>query len=148
MWKKNPKAMACIKENLKHTRLERKALTISSDVMTALYRLEGEKQFDYIFMDPPYNQGLERQVLDYLAGSDLLADQGVIIVEAAKETKFDYLDGHGILYTERKDVQDKQARVHRACGEEGNMLRAIYPGSFDPGSHSAIWISSQDLRNW
>ena len=99
---KNPKAMACIKENLKHTRLERKALTISSDVMTALYRLEGEKQFDYIFMDPPYNQGLERQVLDYLAGSDLLADQGVIIVEAAKETKFDYLDDMGFYILKEK----------------------------------------------
>lgn len=99
---KNPKAMACIKENLKHTRLERKALTISSDVMTALYRLEGEKQFDYIFMDPPYNQGLERQVLDYLAGSDLLADQGVIIVEAARDTKFDYLDDMGFYILKEK----------------------------------------------
>ena len=59
--------MACIKDNLKHTRLERRALTISSDVMTALYRLEGEKQFDHIFMDPPYNRELEKQVLTYLS---------------------------------------------------------------------------------
>ena len=26
---------------------------MTMDVMTALYKLEGEKQFDYIFMDPP-----------------------------------------------------------------------------------------------
>ena len=44
---KNPKAVACIRENLKYTKLENKALTISSDVLTALYRLEGEKKFDY-----------------------------------------------------------------------------------------------------
>ena len=99
---KNPKAMACIKDNLKHTHLEWKALTISSDVMTALYRLEGEKQFDYIFMDPPYNQELEKQVLTYLAESDLLAHQGVIIVEAAKDTSFDYLDELGFQIIKEK----------------------------------------------
>ena len=99
---KNPKAMACIKDNLKHTRLERRALTIAADVMTALYRLEGEKQFDYIFMDPPYNQGLEKQVLAYLAESDLLAHRGVIIVEASKETSFDYLDDLGFQVIKEK----------------------------------------------
>ena len=99
---KNPKAMACIKDNLKHTHLERKAPTISSDVMTALYRLEGEKQFDYIFMDPPYNQELEKQVLTYLAESDLLAHQGVIIVEAARDTSFDYLDELGFQIIKEK----------------------------------------------
>ena len=99
---KNPKAMACIKDNLKHTRLERRALTISSDVMTALYRLEGEKQFDYIFMDPPYNQGLEKQVLAYLAEPDLLAHRGVIIVEASKETSLDYLDDLGFQVIKEK----------------------------------------------
>lgn len=99
---KNPKAMDCIKDNLKHTRLERRALTISSDVMTALYRLEGEKQFDYIFMDPPYNRELEKQVLTYLSESDLLAHQGVIIVEASRETSFDYLDDLGFQIIKEK----------------------------------------------
>ena len=36
---KNPKAMACIRENLKFTRLESRAVTITRDVMDALYRL-------------------------------------------------------------------------------------------------------------
>lgn len=99
---KNPKAMACVKENLRHTRLEKKALTISSDVMTALYRLEGEKQFDFIFMDPPYNQGLEEKVLAYLSESQLLSAEGVIIVEASKDTKFDYLEDLGFSIIKEK----------------------------------------------
>ena len=45
---KNPKAMACVKENLQKTHFERKGMTMQMDVMTALYKLEGEKQFDYI----------------------------------------------------------------------------------------------------
>ena len=36
---KNPKAMACIKENLTRTHLEYKAMTMTMDVMTALYKL-------------------------------------------------------------------------------------------------------------
>lgn len=99
---KNPKAMACIKENLKHTHLEQKAQTILSDVMAALGRLEGKKKFDYIFMDPPYNRDLERQVLSFLADSSLLADDGVIIVEASKETGFDYLDEFGLHIIKEK----------------------------------------------
>lgn len=48
---KNPKAMECVKENLKFTRLEKKGLTLTKDVMNALYQLEGEKVFDFVFMD-------------------------------------------------------------------------------------------------
>lgn len=98
---KNPKAMQCVKENLKSTHLERKGMTMSMDVMTALYKLEGEKQFDYIFMDPPYGHDLERRVLEYLADSSLLSSDGVIIVEASKETGFDYVEelGFSIIKT-------------------------------------------------
>ena len=76
--------MACVKENLQKTHFERKGMTMQMDVMTALYKLEGEKQFDYIFMDPPYNHELEKSVLTYLAESSLLAEEGIIIVEASK----------------------------------------------------------------
>ena len=52
--------MECIKENLKFTRLEKKGITLTKDVLNALYQLEGDKVFDYIFMDPPYDQELEK----------------------------------------------------------------------------------------
>lgn len=102
---KNPKAVACIKENLRRTHLERKAMTISSDVMRALYRLEGEKQFDYIFMDPPYGRELERKALEYLADSSLLAEQGTIIVEASKETSFEYVQTLGFSIIKTKNYK-------------------------------------------
>ena len=98
----NQKAMACVKENLRKTHLESKAMTMSMDVMTALYKLEGEKQFDFIFMDPPYNQELEKKVLEYLADSQLLSDEGVIIVEASKDTSFDYLAELGFALIKEK----------------------------------------------
>ncbi len=53
--------MECVKENLKFTRLEKKGLTLTKDVMNALYQLEGEKVFDFVFMDPPYNMDLRKE---------------------------------------------------------------------------------------
>ncbi len=102
---KNPKAMACVKENLKRTKLERKAMTVQNDVLNALGRLEGEKQFDYIYMDPPYNQELERRVLSYLNGSSLLAEDGIIIVESAKDTEFDYIEELGFTIIKVKEYK-------------------------------------------
>ena len=102
---KNPKAMACIKENLTRTHLEHKAMTMTMDVMTALYKLEGEKQFDYIFLDPPYGKELEKRVLQYLADSSLVAAEGVIIVEALKETKFDYVEDLGLNIIKTKEYK-------------------------------------------
>ena len=62
-----------------------KGITLTKDVLNALYQLEGDKVFDYIFMDPPYDQELEKQVLKYLAGSSLVYEDTVIIVEALTE---------------------------------------------------------------
>lgn len=112
----NPEAMACIRHNLETTKLMHKAMTITKDVMTALYRLEGEKCFDIIFMDPPYQKALERKVLEYLAGSDLVYEDTMIIVEAAKDTDFSYLPDLG-LYMAREKVY--KTNKHVFIGKEG-----------------------------
>ena len=57
---KNPKACACIRENLTFTKLAEHGKLLNMDVLQALRSLEGEEAFDCIFMDPPYNKNLER----------------------------------------------------------------------------------------
>ena len=88
---KNPKAMACVKENLQKTHFERKGMTMQMDVMTALYKLEGEKQFDYIFMDPPYNHDTEAKILNILLDSGLVHENTLIIIETSLETDISYM---------------------------------------------------------
>lgn len=85
------KAAQCVKENLKFTKLADRAEVLETDVFTALRRLEGRK-FDYIFMDPPYNQLLERRVIEHLSELELLSEDGIIIVEASLETDFSYIE--------------------------------------------------------
>lgn len=114
----NPKAMACVKENLQHTKLAKKALTLTRDVMTALYQLEGEKTFDFIFMDPPYNQELEKNALKYLAGSELIYEDSVIIVEASKETDFSYLNDIGFIQVREKLYKTNKHVLIAKAGKE------------------------------
>ena len=98
----NPKAVMCIRENLKATKLEAKANVYATDVISALRRMEGKEKFDYIFMDPPYNQLHEKRVLEYLSNSTLLSADGIIIVEASLETDFSYVDELGFVIVKEK----------------------------------------------
>jgi len=91
----NKKAAACIEDNIRFTKFSEQSKLISSDVMTALRSLEGKYQFDIIFMDPPYNQELEKQVLTFLKDSSLVHEDTLIIAEASLETSFDYLEDLG-----------------------------------------------------
>ena len=66
------------------------------DVIAGLRRLEGRNyRFDLIFMDPPYGQALEKRVLEYLFGSPMVTEDTQIIIEASKETDFDWLEEAG-----------------------------------------------------
>lgn len=92
---KNPRACACIRENLSFTKLADSGKLLSMDVLQALRSLEGQEAFDWIFMDPPYNKGLEEQALTCLADSTLADERTGIIVEAELHTDFSYAEELG-----------------------------------------------------
>ena len=99
---KNRAAVQCIQKNLEHVKMSKDATVLQLDALAAISRLEQKKeQFDVIFMDPPYDCMLEKQVLLRLADSPLVTEDTLIIVEASLETEFDYLEENGYLV--RKD---------------------------------------------
>lgn len=102
----NKEAVKCIEENLIATKLKDKADVLYSDVLSALRTLEGKETFSFIFMDPPYNQVLERTVLDYLKDSSLMNDSTIIIIEASKETDFSYVESFGLEFRNRKEYKN------------------------------------------
>lgn len=99
---KNRKAAAVIGENLVFTRLSDRAALYNRDVFAALSLLEGEEPFDCVFMDPPYGQGLEKQVLEVLKDADYITEDTLIVVEASLETGFDYLKEYGFTVVKEK----------------------------------------------
>lgn len=85
-------ALDCINSNLHSTGLLAQAQVLNMDAVSAIRTLELQgKVFDFIFMDPPYNQGWEQKVLAVLQNSDILYCDTVIIVEASKKTEFEFL---------------------------------------------------------
>lgn len=111
----NPAAVACIRDNLAATHLEDGALVMNCDALTALHRLENQGwRFDFIFMDPPYHQGLEQQVLAYLSDSGLIDKQSTVIIEASLDTSFDYLESLGFVLEKEKEYKtNKHLFVYR-----------------------------------
>lgn len=80
-------AIRCIESNLNITKLKDNAEIFLMDIKEGLEKLEkNDKKFDIIFMDPPYNQGLEMWVLKFLVKSNLLKKDTIIIFEASIET--------------------------------------------------------------
>ena len=75
------------------------------DVFGALARLDGTAPFDYIFMDPPYDHELEKQVLLALQGRSFVDEDTVIIVEASKHTDFSYVEEYGYRIARRKEYK-------------------------------------------
>lgn len=100
-------AMDCIKENLKKTGLEEAAVIMKTDAVTAVKTLNDrrEEPFDFIFMDPPYNKQLEKEVLTELAKSCLVDEYTTIIIEASIETGFDYLGELGFCIDKIKNYK-------------------------------------------
>lgn len=113
---KNPKAVSCIRENLKFTRLEEGAQILAKDVLSAISELDGRGGFDYIFLDPPYLQNLERDVLRKLKGTDLVDEKSVIIIEAAKGTDFSWLEEEGYRLIK---VKEYKTNLHAFVEKEG-----------------------------
>lgn len=88
----NQGAITCIKENLTFTHLSEKGMVLKQDVMQALKSLETKYQFDILFMDPPYDKGLEEQVLLYLKDSSILHQDSIIILETSKGNSLSYVE--------------------------------------------------------
>lgn len=106
---KNKKALSCIRENLQFTKLEKKARIIGKDCLYALQSLEKEKKtFHIIFMDPPYHQGLERTLLEYLSTSSLADKETIIIMEASIKTEISYIKGLGMEIIKQKKYKTNQ----------------------------------------
>ena len=81
---------------------------MTTDAVTAIKTLEGKYKFDIIFMDPPYNKELEKDVLYQLQDSPLLKEDTTIVVEASLETDFDYLSEIGFEIVKTKAYKTNQ----------------------------------------
>ena len=109
------KAASCIEDNIRFTKFDKVSKLMMTDAVTAVRTLEGKYKFDIVFMDPPYNKELEKEVLIALSDSDILKDDTLIVVEASNDTDFDYLTELGYEIVKEKIYKtNKHVFIKRA----------------------------------
>ncbi len=75
-----------IKENVEKCGLKEQSEIIKKDALSAIKQMADEKkQFDLIFMDPPYDRGLYEKIIENPLLYDIIANNGVIIVELSSK---------------------------------------------------------------
>lgn len=112
---KDKKAIACIEKNINKAKLGDLAKLYKEDVTSALQKLNNHEPFDIVFMDPPYNKSIEKQVLASIKDAAFISENTLIIVEASLETNFDYVSDLGFdivkekIYKTNKHIFVKKA---------------------------------------
>ncbi len=102
-------AIRCIKNNLEHTHFTEQGHVYAMEFMAALRQMEFDrKQFDVVYLDPPYGKGLEHQALGMLANSNLIHEDTTIVVETSIET--DPTEYEALGYRIKKDKTYKSNR--------------------------------------
>jgi len=86
---KNNSACEVINQNLQLVEAQEKSKLHKMDVFTFLN--QNTEEFDLIFLDPPYRQGMVPRVISHLNGHSVLKPNGVIIIETASDEKIDGL---------------------------------------------------------
>ena len=84
-------AAEVIKYNVHFTKFDDSADIIQKDAVTYVRNLL-KVDFDIIYIDPPYNKGLEKAVMLELNQKPFISEDTIIIVESALEEDFSYIE--------------------------------------------------------
>ncbi|MCQ2406910.1 MAG: 16S rRNA (guanine(966)-N(2))-methyltransferase RsmD [Oscillospiraceae bacterium] len=79
----DPRALACIKQNVKACGFTERSAVLRSDAVSYLQRTT--ECFDIAFLDPPYRHGILSQILPLLA--EKMQKNGIIVCEHEPECK-------------------------------------------------------------
>lgn len=123
-------AAALIRRNLESLAIRRGAMVVAKDAIRGLEKLESKErgkslQYDYVFLDPPYDAAKDyARVLESLASGNLLAPGGVVIAEHRRS--FALPEEVGALQCYRVLIQGDAALsfYRRAAAAAGNNASA------------------------
>jgi len=88
---KDRRACECIRRNFTECAILKKASLLQLPVESAVSRFGAEgRQFDMIFMDPPYDHGFEEKIGNMIIREGILSPGGWLVIESSAETSVDF----------------------------------------------------------
>ncbi|MDO5689718.1 MAG: 16S rRNA (guanine(966)-N(2))-methyltransferase RsmD [Tissierellia bacterium] len=79
---KHPQSLACIRQNLEDLKIVGSTSVTKGDFRSCIRRLGSAGEcFDFIFIDPPYGQGIAEEAVQLIWEADLLCEGGRIVIE-------------------------------------------------------------------
>ncbi len=122
------RAVEVIRQNLRFTHLEEQAEICQASALSAVRRMAGKERFHVAFMDPPYDRGLEQEILREPAFWRILQENALVIVEASLDTDLQMEGLHGFrLLKEKRYKTNKHIFLERVEHPEqmaGNATQA------------------------
>ena len=101
---KSHEAVQKIRNNVRKTHFEEKALILQKDYRKCLQEMRGEK-FDIIFIDPPYHFNIAVEAVEKIVEESLLAKDGIMIIETDDEKR-------EIQELKKKNIEIKDIRKY------------------------------------
>lgn len=99
---KDADALQVIQDNVAACRQQTRCRIMRGDSFASMNLLQQQGiQFDLIYVDPPYQSGLYEEVLKNIANKKLLAPDGLILIECAKNSSISMGNGIFFIYKEK-----------------------------------------------
>ncbi len=99
---KDTDALQVIQDNVTACRQQERCTILRGDSIASMNMLSRQgKQFEFIYVDPPYQAGLYEEVLKNIAEKNLLAQDGMILLECAKNTSISMENSIFFIYKEK-----------------------------------------------
>ena len=98
----NARAASILKENIIRAKFTTCSEIKIKNALRSDEFLAGEKPFDIVFMDPPYDCGLEEQAIKKILETNAVKADTMFIVEASANTDFSWIDEAGLLCIREK----------------------------------------------
>ena len=78
----NKTAIEVTKKNLSSLNIKNAEVLFMSDESAIDSFIKDKKQFDIIFLDPPYKLGQYEKIISLIVQNDLLSNRGIIVIES------------------------------------------------------------------
>jgi len=92
----SPQSLDIVRKNLKKTGFEREARVLLCDYKRFL-KYEAQGEYDLIFVDPPYHEGLSDRALRQIGMHPVLKKSGIVVLECARDESKAEEEGNLIL---------------------------------------------------